>query len=98
MESPNYYRLRNTSRDTIPARVALLLPFSSTSADARNIANARIGYTLPGNHVTLSVFGENIFDDQKPRTLNDISADIFETPYVRLDEPATFGVELGLKF
>ena len=40
MEQPNYYRLRNTQRDIVPARVALLLPFSSTSADARNIANA----------------------------------------------------------
>jgi ABC-type branched-subunit amino acid transport system substrate-binding protein len=40
MEQPNYYRLRNTSRETVPARVALLLPFSSPSADVRNLADA----------------------------------------------------------
>jgi ABC-type branched-subunit amino acid transport system substrate-binding protein len=40
MEQPNYYRLRNTSRDTVPARVALLLPFSSTSAEVRGLADA----------------------------------------------------------
>jgi hypothetical protein len=62
------------------------------------MANARIGYSFPGDHLTISVFGDNILNDQAPRTLNDISADIFHTPYVRLDEPATFGVELGLKF
>ena len=64
----------------------------------RNIANARVGYSFPGDHLTISVFGDNILGDQAPRTLNDISAEFFHTPYVRLDEPATFGVELGLKF
>jgi len=39
-EQPNYYRLRNTPRDTVPARVALLLPFSSPSAEVRAVADA----------------------------------------------------------
>jgi ABC-type branched-subunit amino acid transport system substrate-binding protein len=37
---PNYYRLRNTPAGLVPARVALLLPFSSPSADVRNLAEA----------------------------------------------------------
>jgi len=40
MEQPNYYRLRSTSREAVPARVALLLPFSSGSAEVRNLADA----------------------------------------------------------
>jgi branched-chain amino acid transport system substrate-binding protein len=40
MEQPNYYRLRNTSRESVPARVALLLPFSSPSAEVRAVADA----------------------------------------------------------
>src|SRR5262245_60490642 len=40
MEQPNYYRLRNTPRDAVPARVALLLPFSSPSAEVRAVADA----------------------------------------------------------
>ena len=40
MEQPNYYRLRNTSREVVPARVALLLPFSSGNAEVRNLADA----------------------------------------------------------
>ena len=39
-DQPSYYRLRNTPAGQVPARVALLLPFSSPSADARNIAEA----------------------------------------------------------
>src|SRR4029453_3343940 len=39
-DQPNYYRLRNTPAGQVPARVALLLPLSSQSADARNVAEA----------------------------------------------------------
>src|SRR5579863_3240580 len=40
MDQPNYYRLRNTPAGQIPARVALLLPLSSPSAENRAIAQA----------------------------------------------------------
>src|SRR5579864_6033082 len=40
MDQPNFYRLRNTPVGPIPARVALLLPFSSPSADNRSVAQA----------------------------------------------------------
>ncbi len=38
-DQPGYYRLRNTPANFVPARVALLLPFSSASADVRNLAD-----------------------------------------------------------
>jgi len=37
---PNFYRLRNMTTGTIPARVALLLPLSSPSAETRAVAEA----------------------------------------------------------
>src|SRR5579871_2748882 len=40
MDQPNFYRLRNMPPGEIPARVALLLPLSSPSADNRAVANA----------------------------------------------------------
>ncbi len=40
MDQPNFYRLRNTAAGVIPARVALLLPLSSPSADIRGVAEA----------------------------------------------------------
>jgi branched-chain amino acid transport system substrate-binding protein len=40
MEEPNYYRLRGTPSGIVPARVALLLPFSSPSAENRALAEA----------------------------------------------------------
>jgi ABC-type branched-subunit amino acid transport system substrate-binding protein len=40
MDQPNYFRLRNTPRGSTPARVALLLPLSSPSAETRGVAEA----------------------------------------------------------
>jgi ABC-type branched-subunit amino acid transport system substrate-binding protein len=40
MDQPNFYRLRNTPPGQIPARVALLLPLSSPSAENRAVAQA----------------------------------------------------------
>ncbi len=40
MDQPNFYRLRNMAPGGIPARVALLLPLSSPSAENRAVANA----------------------------------------------------------
>ena len=64
----------------------------------RNIVTARVGYRLPGDRLSASLYVENLLDDQTPRTLNDISADIFQTPYIRLDRPRFYGVELDFTF
>jgi branched-chain amino acid transport system substrate-binding protein len=40
VDQPNFYRLRNTPAGTAPARVALLLPLSSPSAETRAVAEA----------------------------------------------------------
>ena len=63
-----------------------------------NIANAKIGWRSPGDRFSVSLYAENLFDDQRLRTLNTISADIFATPYVRVDRPAFYGIELGFRY
>ncbi|WP_419808775.1 TonB-dependent receptor [Sphingomonas sp.] len=91
--------LNDANRDS-NAAIAPFVDFSQLRKlySARSNVNARVGWRLPGDNFTISVFGENILDDQRPRTLNTISADIFNTPYVRLDRPAFYGVELGFRF
>ena len=64
----------------------------------RTIVNARIGWRSPGDHFSVSLFAENLFDVRTPRTLNTVTADVFGTPYVRIDEPRFWGVELRSKF
>jgi ABC-type branched-subunit amino acid transport system substrate-binding protein len=39
-EQPNFFRLRNAPHEATPARVVLLLPFSSPSAETRGLADA----------------------------------------------------------
>jgi iron complex outermembrane receptor protein len=64
----------------------------------RNIINAKIGWRSPDDHVSISVYAENLLDKRYYRTLNPISADSFNTPYVRADRPGFYGVELGFRF
>jgi iron complex outermembrane recepter protein len=64
---------------------------------SRNIINAKVGYRFT-NGMSIAVYGENLLNEKYLRTLNTISADIFNTPYVRIDQPAYYGVELGFKF
>lgn len=65
---------------------------------SRQIVNARIGWRSPGDHFSVTLFAENLFDERTPRTLNPITADTLGTPYVRMDQPRFWGVELGAKF
>ena len=64
----------------------------------RNIINARIGWRAPGDQVSIALYAENLLDKHYYRTLNTISSDIFNTPYVRAERPGFYGAELGLKF
>ena len=92
-------RLNDAVRDS-DAAIAALVDFSKLKRlrDATNVVNAKVGWRLPGDHFSIAVYAENLFDEQHLRTLNTISADIFGTPYVRVDRPRFFGVELGAKF
>ena len=91
--------INDATRDS-DAEIAPVVDFSKLEKlrSARSVVNAKIGWRLPGNRFSVAVFGENVFDNQRPRTLNTISAGIFGTPYVRLDRPAFYGIELGLRY
>lgn len=65
---------------------------------SREIVNARIGWRSPGEHFSVTLFAENLFDVRTPRTLNTVTAELFGTPYVRIDKPRFWGIELGAKF
>ena len=61
--------------------------------------NAKIGYRFGDDgRFSVAAYAENLLNQKYLRTLNTISADIFQTPYVRRDRPAFYGVELGFQF
>ncbi|WP_447761977.1 TonB-dependent receptor [Sphingopyxis panaciterrae] len=96
----SHQRINDAIRFT-DAAIAPFVDFSQLGAlrSARNIVNAKIGYRF-GNEGRFSIaaYAENLLNKKYLRTLNTISADIFQTPYVRRDRPAFYGVELGFKF
>ncbi|CAN5839068.1 TonB-dependent receptor [soil metagenome] len=64
----------------------------------RNIINAKIGWRSPDDHLSIALYAENLLDKRYYRTLNTISTDIFNTPYVRADRPGFYGAEIGFRF
>ena len=83
------------------AAIASFVNFSQLGRlrSARNIVNAKVGYRFGADgRFSIAAYAENLFNEKYLRTLNTISADIFQTPYVRLDRPGFYGVELGFKF
>jgi iron complex outermembrane receptor protein len=95
----SHQRLNDAQR-AIDTTIAPFVDWSKLGAlrSARNIVNAKIGWRSPNDHVSIAVYAENLLDKRYYRTLNTISADIFQTPYVRADRPGFYGVELGFKF
>lgn len=65
---------------------------------SREIVNARIGWRSLDQRFSVALFAENLFDVRTPRTLNPITASTFGTPYLRMDRPRFWGVELGARF
>ena len=92
-------RVNDAVRDS-DAAIAAVVDFSKLKKlrSPENVVNAKVGWRLPGDNLSISVYVENLFDDQRLRTLNTISADIFGTPYVRVDKPRFVGVEFGLRY
>ena len=92
-------RINDAVRDS-DAAIAAVVDFSKLKdlRSSQNVVNAKIGWRMPGDHLSISLYSENLFNERRLRTLNTISADIFGTPYVRVDRPRFFGVEIGLRY
>jgi iron complex outermembrane receptor protein len=90
----------NDATRAIDAGIAPFVDWSKLDAlrAPRNIINGRIGYRTPGDQVSVALYAENLLDNRYFRTLNTISADIFQTPYVRAERPGFYGVEVGFRF
>lgn len=90
----------NDATRAIDASIATFVDWSKLGGlrSPRNIINARVGWRSPDDHVSIALYAENLLDNRYFRTLNTISADIFQTPYVRAERPGFYGVEVGFRF
>ena len=86
----------NDAQRAIDASIAGFVDWSKLGAlrSPRNIVNAKIGWRSPDQQVSIALYAENLLDKRYYRTLNTISTDIFNTPYVRADRPGFYGAEI----
>lgn len=97
------YASRQRINDAIRFVDASIAPFVDWSKlgrlrSPRHIVNAKIGWRGPDDRYSIALYAENLLDKKYLRTLNTITSDIFNTPYVRIDRPGFYGVEFGFKF
>ena len=64
----------------------------------RNLLNARFAWFSSDEAWTVALWGKNLLDDEVTSKINDISTASFGTPFVSVDPPLTWGVELGYRF
>ena len=64
----------------------------------RNLTNARLTWLSPGERFEVAGFVENLFDNRYVTSLNDITAATLQTPYVRVNRPRLYGIELAARF
>ena len=90
----------NGSTRFTDAAIAPFVDFSQLGRlrSARNIVNGRVGWRSPDDRLSVAAYAENLLNLRYYRTLNTISADIFNTPYVRAERPRFYGLELGFRF
>ena len=66
--------------------------------DDRNLLNARIAWFSSDEAWTVALWGKNLLDDEVTSEIDDISTASFGTPFVSVDPPLTWGMELGYRF
>jgi iron complex outermembrane receptor protein len=66
--------------------------------DSHSFADARIGWKSPDRRYTAFLWAQNLFDARTVDSLNTITALSLQTPYVRLNQPRFWGVQLGYHF
>jgi iron complex outermembrane receptor protein len=64
----------------------------------RKLLNARIAWTSDDGVWTFGVWGKNLLDNEVTSGINNISLFSFQTPFVSIDPPRTYGIEASYQF
>lgn len=64
--------------------------------DDRRMLNARIAWV--DDRWTIGLWGKNLLDNEVTSGVSDISTASFGTPFVSIDPPRTYGIEVGYQF
>ncbi len=65
--------------------------------DRRDV-NARIAWTNSTDKFTVALWGKNLTDQRRVRSVSDRTTYIFGTPFARIYPPRTYGIELSYNF
>ena len=66
--------------------------------EATQRLDVRLGWNSPNEQYGLAAFVTNVMDDQYVTGVNNLTTDIFGTPFASISEPRMWGVEATVKF
>lgn len=66
--------------------------------DDRKLLNGRVTWAPDSEQYAVSLWALNLLDNERIAGVNDISTAAFGTPFVTIDPPRTYGVELEYRF
>ena len=66
--------------------------------EATQRLDMRLGWDSPNEKYGLAAFVTNVLDDQYVTGVNNLTTDIFGTPFASISEPRMWGVEATVKF
>ena len=72
--------------------------YSFETGVARKITNARVTWTHADGFLSASAFVKNLFDKQYVGGVNNITTATLGTPYARISQPMTWGIDLRVNF
>jgi iron complex outermembrane receptor protein len=66
--------------------------------DDRKLLNARAAWTTGDGHWTFALWGKNLLDNEVTSSVSNITTATFNTPFVSIDPPRTYGIEAAYNF
>ena len=87
-----------TGRDVTPEALARIEGGRDIPGfgEDRKLLNARIAWIH--DRWTVGLWGKNLLDNEVTGGISDISTSSFGTPFVSIDPPRTYGIEVGYRF
>ncbi|MCP4045044.1 MAG: TonB-dependent receptor [Gammaproteobacteria bacterium] len=64
----------------------------------RKLLNMRLAWTSDDGHWTVGLWGKNLLDNEYVYGVDNISLASFGTPFVKIEPPRTFGIEVAYNF
>ena len=97
--SMNYaYRSETTCNDASTTQGTCQLSPNFDLGTSQNRTDARLQWTSAEENWGVGVYARNLFDQQYVEGVNNLTTDVFGTPFASITDPRQYGLEASYSF